>query len=106
MRVNHSLRMVEENGASVNWCESYNSRLRRAEYGTHYRINGPYLQQYANEIAWREDHRYEPDELQWRRLIRVGLNLPKSRVWCRYWQRGRGDISAIPGKPSVSGTLQ
>jgi transposase-like protein len=97
MRVNHSVEMVSEAGASVNWCESYNSRIRRAEYGVHFRISGPYLQQYANEIAWREDHRYEPNGLQWRRVLHAALNLPRSRVWCGYWQRGKGDVWAIPG---------
>jgi transposase-like protein len=96
-RVNHSIEMVAENGASVNWCESYNARIRRAEYGQHHRINGHYLQQYANEIAWREDHRFEPNGLLWRRVVGTALNLPRSRVWCGYWQRGAGDLTAIPG---------
>ena len=96
-RVNHSVEFVASDGASVNWCESYNSRLRRAEYGQHHRIVGNYLQQYANEMAWREDARREPNGLHWRRIIGTALRLPKSRVWCGYWQRGAGDLSAIPG---------
>jgi hypothetical protein len=31
---------------------SFFSRLRRAEIGTHHHVAGPYLHQYANEMAW------------------------------------------------------
>jgi transposase-like protein len=96
-RVNHSVEFVADDGASVKWCESYNSRLRRAEYGQHHRIVGRYLQQYANEAGWREDHRAEPNGLHLRRIVGAALRLPKSRVWCGYWQRGTGDLSAILG---------
>ena len=64
MRVNHSKEYVGEDGASVNQAESFFSRLRRAEYGIHHRITGRYLYQYANEIAWREDRRREPNGLR------------------------------------------
>lgn len=102
MRCNHSRNeWVAENGANVNWCESYNSRLKRAQYGVYRSISGHYCQQYANEIAWREDHRHEHDELQWRSLIRTALRLRKSQIWCGYWQRGAGDVFAIPGVPEV-----
>lgn len=96
-RVNHSIELVGENGESVNWVESYNARLRRGEYGQHHRINGHYLQQYANEMAWREDYRTLDNGRQWRYVLRASLNLPKSRTWAGYWQKGRGDLDAIPG---------
>jgi len=96
-RVNHSIELVGPNGESVNQVESYNARLRRAEYGQHHRINGQYLQQYANEAAWREDFRTEGNERHWRLVIRTSLNMKKSRVWCGYWQCGTGDLTAIPG---------
>lgn len=103
MRVNHSIEMVSKEGASVNWCESYNARIKRGEYGVYYRVFGHYLAQYANEFAWREDHRFESNDIQWARLLTGALNLLKSRVWCGYWQRQRhiGDFYAIPGVPEV-----
>jgi transposase-like protein len=101
MRVNHSNEWVAEDGSNTNWCESYNSRLKRAQYGVYRNLSGHYCQQYANEIAWREDHRNEHDEFQWRSLIRTALGLKKSQVWCGYWQRGAGDVFAIPGVPEV-----
>ena len=42
------------NGASINWAESYFSRLRRGEAGHHHHISGPYLLRFAQEAAWRE----------------------------------------------------
>ena len=55
-RVNHSVAFMDE-GVCTNQAESYFSRLRRAEVGTHHHIAGPHLFQYAGEMAWREDHR-------------------------------------------------
>ena len=59
-RVNHSIMFQDEGKADTNQAESYFSRLRRAEIGTHHRISGPYLRSYANEMAWREDYRRRP----------------------------------------------
>jgi hypothetical protein len=41
------------------WCcrQFEDSRLRRAEIGTHHHIAGPYLASYAAEMDWREDRR-------------------------------------------------
>jgi hypothetical protein len=86
-RVNHSQEYVADDGANVNQAESWFSRLRRAEYGIHHRISGTYLYQYANEMAWREDHRREPNGLHFRRVTGAALRHPKSAVWRGYWQR-------------------
>jgi transposase-like protein len=87
MRVNHSREFKSEDGACTNAAESYFSRLRRAQYGIHHRIAGPYLDQYANEMAWREDNRRVPNGTQWKWITRNALRLPKSKRWCGYWQR-------------------
>jgi hypothetical protein len=86
-RVNHSKEYVGEDGASVNQAESFFSRLRRAEYGIHHRISGQYLNQYANEMAWREDRRRESNGLHFRRVTSAALRHPKSEIWRGYWQR-------------------
>jgi hypothetical protein len=80
MRVNHSREYKGEDGACTNEAESFFSRLRRAEYGMHHRISGQYLYQYANEMAWREDRRREPNGLHWRRVIGAALHHPKSEI--------------------------
>jgi hypothetical protein len=78
---------VAEDGANVNQAESYFSRLRRAEIGQHHRISGHLLHQYANEAAWREDHRRKPNGTNWNTVIGAALAGPKSPVWAGYWHR-------------------
>jgi transposase-like protein len=87
LRVNHSREFKSDDGACTNEAESWFSRLRRSEMGIHHRISGQYLYQYANEMAWREDHRREPNGLHFRRVTGAALRHPKSDVWRGYWQR-------------------
>jgi hypothetical protein len=87
LRVNHSREFKSDEGACTNEAESWFSRLRRAEMGIHHRISGAYLYQYANEMAWREDHRREPNGLHFRRVTGAALRHPKSEIWRGYWQR-------------------
>jgi hypothetical protein len=49
-RINHSVAFSKD-GACTNQAESFSSRLRRAEIGTHHRISGQYLSRYASEMA-------------------------------------------------------
>jgi ribosomal protein L37AE/L43A len=86
-RVNHSVEFKAEDGACTNQAESYFARLRRAEFGIHHRISGRYLHQYANEMAWREDHRRAANGMQWRSVTGAALHHPMSKVWRGYWQR-------------------
>jgi len=67
--------------------ESFFSRLRRAEIGTHHHIAGPYLAAYANEMAWREDHRRVANGDQFRTVAGLAMSHGVSRVWKGYWQR-------------------
>lgn len=84
--VNHSERYADGD-ASTNWAESYFSRLRRAEMGTHHHVAGPYLTGYANEACWREDHRRCGTQEKFDDLLRITTNHPVSRQWKGYWQR-------------------
>ena len=85
-RVNHSIAFKDED-ACTNQAESYFSRLRRAEIGTHHHISGRYLHSYANEMAWREDYRREPNGTQFLIATNTALAHPVSREWKGYWQR-------------------
>jgi transposase-like protein len=85
-RINHSLAFVDED-ACTNQAESYFSRLRRAEIGTHHHISGPYLRSYAREMAWREDYRRVPNGTQYLIAAAAALGHPVSREWKGYWQR-------------------
>lgn len=85
-RVNHSVRFMDK-GVCTNQAESYFSRLRRMEVGTHHHIAGKYIAAYAGEAAWREDHRRVDNGHQ---AAMVGAALMAggvSRKWAGYWQR-------------------
>jgi transposase-like protein len=85
-RINHS-EAYKDDDCSTNMAESFFSRLRRAEIGTHHHIAGPYLHQYANEMAWREDHRRISNGAQYLAVTSAALSHPVSRQWKGYWQR-------------------
>jgi len=85
-RINHSV-AYSMDGACTNQAESYFARLRRSEIGTHHRIGGQYLGRYASEMAWREDHRREPNGAQFKAIAGLAINHPVSSDWRRYWQR-------------------
>lgn len=85
-RINHSVAFSKD-GASTNQAESFFSRLRRAEIGTHHRVSGKYLSRYASEMAWREDHRRVSNGAQYNMIAAFALGHPVSTDWCGYWQR-------------------
>jgi transposase-like protein len=85
-RINHEWAYSDE-GACTNQAESFFSRLRRAEIGTHHHIAGPYLTAYAREMAWREDHRRVSNGEQYLMAASAALAHPVSRRWKGYWQR-------------------
>jgi transposase-like protein len=85
-RINHS-EAYSNGDACTNMAESFFSRLRRAEVGTHHHIAGPYLAAYANEMAWREDHRRVANGAQFQAVAALAMGHPVSRVWKGYWQR-------------------
>lgn len=85
-RINHSVAFSDD-GACTNQAESYFSRLRRAEFGTHHRISGKYLGCYAGEMAWREDNRRRANGAQFYAVAEAALSHPVSRKWAKYWQK-------------------
>lgn len=88
-RVNHQECYLGEDGACTNNAESYFSRLRRAESGHHHHLSGAYLHRYAQEMAFREDHRRDDNGKQFRRVIQLVTTNGPSVDFCGYWQRGR-----------------
>jgi len=85
-RINHSVSFSDD-GACTNQAESFFSRLRRAEIGTHHHISGQYLNAYASEMAWREDNRRIPNGSQFLMIAGAVMAAPVSSQWCGYWQR-------------------
>jgi transposase-like protein len=85
-RVNHSVAYMDE-GVCTNQAESFFSRLRRMEVGTHHHIAGPYLGQYAREASWREDNRRVHNGAQAVLVAEAAMASRVSRQWKGYWQR-------------------
>jgi transposase-like protein len=87
-RINHQVGFSID-GACTNGAESYFSRLRRGELGHHHHIAGPYLLRYAQEAAWREDHRRVSNGEQANGIIALAMRCKPSVDFCGYWQRAR-----------------
>jgi len=85
-QIDHSV-CYSDGEACTNQAESFFSRLRRAEIGTHHHIAGPYLAAYAAEMDWREDNRRASNGVQYLAIIDAALKHPVSQQWCGYWQR-------------------
>jgi hypothetical protein len=85
-RINHQ-EAYSKDGACTNQAESFFSRLRRAEVGTHHHIAGKYLGAYAAEMAWREDTNRQANGTQFTMAISAVAAAPQSRQWAGYWQR-------------------
>jgi transposase-like protein len=84
-RINHE-ECYSDGDACTNQAESFFSRLRRAEIGTHHHISGRYLSAYASEMAWREDNRRVSNGEQYLMATNAALGHPVSRQWKGYWQ--------------------
>lgn len=85
-RINHS-EAYSDQGAHTNNVESYFSRLRRMVRGQHHHVSPQYLHQYANEAAWKEDHRRLSNGELASRTLGLAMVSPVSRSWAGYWQR-------------------
>ncbi len=85
-RINHQ-QAYSLNGACTNQAESFLARLRRMVMGQHHHVSPQYLYQFANEAAWKEDHRrLSNGDLSYKKLA-LAMAHPVSRVWTGYWQR-------------------
>jgi transposase-like protein len=85
-QINHQL-AYSLDGTHTNGAESFFSRMRRGEVGHHHHLAGAYLARYAQESAWREDRRRDPNGTQVRRVVGLALAAPPSVDFCGYWQR-------------------
>jgi hypothetical protein len=87
----HRVPAVAAAGSTVHADEASNwdvfARLRRMVSGQHHHVSARYLHQYANEAAWKEDHRRMDNGALTRRVLGLALVHPVSRNWKGYWQR-------------------
>ena len=85
-RINHQ-QSYSDGEACTNMAESFFSRLRRAEIGTHHHIAGRHLEAYSREMAWRENHRRVSNGEQFIIAAHSALAHPVSREWKGYWEK-------------------
>jgi hypothetical protein len=88
-RIDHSKLYSDKSGVFTNGAEEFFSRMRRAEIGHHHHIAGRYLVRYAQESAWREDHRRVANGAQVRAVAGLAMAAPTSVDRCGYWQRAQ-----------------
>lgn len=85
-RINHSGGAYSNGNACTNQAESYNARLRRMEIGVIHRLSGKYVQDYANEIAYREDNRKKSNGELLDDIALKFVRADQSGEWTGYWQ--------------------
>ncbi len=85
-RVNHSKEYRADDGTTNNLAESYFARFRRMQYGQTHRFGNLYLNNYANEAAYREDTRRESNGAIFIDIAKKCALTRTSRDWCGYWQ--------------------
>jgi transposase-like protein len=86
-RINHQEAYSLDGDIYTNNAESFFSRMRRAEIGHHHHLAGPYLARFAQESAWREDHRRDTNGSQVDRVALLAMRARPSVDFCGYWQR-------------------
>lgn len=87
LTVNH--KECYNNGeACTNNAEGFFSRMRRAEHGIHIHISGQHLENYAVDVAWKEDARRIPNGTKYLLALHAALRHPPSLKWCGYQEHG------------------
>lgn len=84
--VSHAHEFSTSEGVSDNMCETFFSRFRRSEYGTLHGFRPKYLQDYACEFAWRENHRRHAQSERFNLLLKGLMTSSVSQWWSGYWQ--------------------
>ena len=79
-------------GACTIGAESFFSRMRRAENGHHHHIAGVYLARYAQESAWREQHRRADNGARVCGVVALAFKALPSVDSSDYWQRSARGI--------------
>lgn len=84
--VSHRDEYSSAEGVSDNMCETFFSRMRRAEYGIFHGYRPKYLQDYVTESAWRESNRQLSQRDRVLEILKRLLTASRSRWWRGYWQ--------------------
>ncbi|WP_425507357.1 transposase [Stenotrophomonas acidaminiphila] len=84
--VRHSREWVTHEGVNNNMSETWNSRVRRYEYGVGHGFRPKYIQDYVCEFSWRESTRRHSQQERIHDLLNRLLSSPPSAWWRGYWQ--------------------
>lgn len=84
--VQHSKEYSTSEGVNNNMAETWNSRMRRNEYGVSHGFRPKYLQDFACEFVWRENFRRTSQKERMHHLIRGMMQSSRSVWWTGYWQ--------------------
>lgn len=88
-RVNHQVEYRAKDGTTTNQAESFFSRFRRMQYGQTHKFGNLYLDNYANEAAYREDNRRMSNGEMFGDIVVKCASSRTSRDFCGYWQGNR-----------------
>lgn len=91
----HKEEWVTDDGVSCSQSESFNSRMRRSEYGVHHNYTPLHLQRYASEKAWREDSRRMSLADKTYQLLSYCLADGKSKDFRGYYQGNRVAVKTL-----------
>ncbi|MEG9488959.1 IS1595 family transposase [Mannheimia indoligenes] len=85
-RVNHQREYRSDEGITNNLAESYFARFKRMYYGQVHKMSNVYLDNYANEIAYREDTRRLDNLSLFNDVTSKCLATSSNNYWKGYWQ--------------------
>lgn len=85
-RVNHQREYRSDDGITNNLAESYFARFKRMYYGQVHKMSNIYLDNYANEIAYREDTRKLDNLTLFNDITNKCLSTSSENAWKGYWQ--------------------
>ncbi|MEB1997577.1 transposase, partial [Xanthomonas campestris pv. campestris] len=103
--VQHSHEYSTDEGVNNNAAESWNSRIRRHEYGVSHGFRPKYIQDYACEMVWRENFRRACQISRVHALLKSMVQSPRSTWWRGYFQGNHRetelDIDYFLGRDSL-----
>ncbi|WP_455647922.1 IS1595 family transposase [Lonepinella koalarum] len=94
-RVNHQKEYRSDDGITNNLAESYFARFKRMYHGQVHKMSNIYLDNYANEIAYREDTRKQDNFTIFKDIATKCLATSSENAWKGYWQGHHRQIERV-----------
>ena len=94
-RVNHQREYRSYDGITNNLAESYFARFKRMYYGQVHKMSNIYLDNYANEVAYREDTRKLDNLTIFNDITSKCLSTSSDNAWKGYWQGNHRQIERL-----------